>query len=185
MLLSDTEIRDLGATMIFPFVSQKVREIDEQPVISFGLGSFGYDISIGKQFKIPNPLYAGAINPKVYEASAWLEVEAQEGSPFVLPAHSFCLAVSVERFVMPPDILGIALGKSTYARSGVFSLITPLEPEWEGQLVIEIANAGPLPVLIYPEEGIAQVIFIRGKQPAQGYSSSKYQDQKGIVHSSV
>ena len=60
---------------------------------------------------------------------------------------------------------------------------TPLEPGWRGQLVIEMANLTDLPMKVYANEGIAQVVFFEGDVPATTYAdrSGKYQDQKGIV----
>lgn len=52
---------------------------------------------------------------------------------------------TVEYFRIPRDILVICRGKSTYARCGVIVNVTPLEPEWEGQMTIEISNITPLP----------------------------------------
>lgn len=78
-----------------------------------------------------------------------------------IPPHSFVLAESFETFKIPRDVLCIVVGKSTYARCGLIVNVTPLEPEWEGKLTIEISNTTPLPVRIYAAEGIAQCIFLR------------------------
>jgi dCTP deaminase len=60
---------------------------------------------------------------------------------------------------------------------------TPLEPEWRGRLVIELANLTDLPIKVYANEGIAQVVFFTGAVPSVTYAdrNGKYQDQKGIV----
>lgn len=85
-----------------------------------------------------------------------------------IPPHSFVLAESFETFKIPRDVLCIVVGKSTYARCGLIVNVTPLEPEWEGKLTIEISNTTPLPVRIYANEGIAQCIFLR----TDGYRES-------------
>jgi len=38
--------------------------------------------------------------------------------------------------------------------------VTPFEPEWEGYATVSIANTAPLPVRVYANEGIAQLIFL-------------------------
>lgn len=81
-----------------------------------------------------------------------------------IPPHSFVLAESLERFVVPRDTLGVVVGKSTYARCGLIVNCTPMEPEWEGVLTIELSNTTPLPLRVYPGEGIAQVFFIRSDE---------------------
>ena len=80
----------------------------------------------------------------------------------ILPYHhwnGFLLGVSIETFNIPRNILATCLGKSSLARCGVSVLVTPLEPEWSGQLVVEIHNTTPSPVIIRANEGIAQLIF--------------------------
>jgi len=89
----------------------------------------------------------------------------------------------VEYYKMPPDVLAIVLGKSTYARSGIIVNVTPLEPGWEGHVTIEISNATPLPAKVYANEGIAQVVFLQGESPDVSYAdkAGKYQKQRGIT----
>ena len=80
--------------------------------------------------------------------------------------------------------MGICLGKSSYARCGIVVNITPLEPEWQGHLTIEISNTTPLPARIYSFEGIAQVLFFEaGSLPDVSYADrkGKYQGQQGIT----
>lgn len=75
------------------------------------------------------------------------------------------------------------LRKSTYARCGIVVNITPLEPEWEGYVTIEISNTTPLPAKIYSNEGIAQVIFLGAEEECLiSYKDKKgrYQKQTGI-----
>lgn len=78
----------------------------------------------------------------------------------------------------------LVVHNSTYARSGVIVNATPLEPTWRGRLVLEISNSADLPVRIYAEEGIAQVVFFESDEDcltAYEDRQGKYQDQKGLV----
>lgn len=101
----------------------------------------------------------------------------------MIPPNSFALARSVEYFRIPPHVLGLCLGKSTYARAGVITNFTPFEPGWEGHVTIEISNTTSLPAKIYANEGIAQVLFWEGERPARTYADrkGKYQGQTGIT----
>ncbi len=77
----------------------------------------------------------------------------------------------------------ICLGKITYARCGIIVNVTPLEPEWEGQVTIEISNTTPLPARIYAGEGICQFLFLQGASPAESAtptSAGKYMGQRGV-----
>jgi dCTP deaminase len=42
----------LEKKMIEPFVETQVRQRDGQPVVSYGLSSFGYDIRVSRHFRI-------------------------------------------------------------------------------------------------------------------------------------
>jgi len=84
---------------------------------------------------------------------------------------------------IPKDILVICVGKSTYARCGLDVLVTPLEPEWEGHITIEISNNTSLPAKVYANEGIAQLIFLKGEECQTSYKdrNGKYQNQIGVT----
>ena len=84
---------------------------------------------------------------------------------------------------MPPDIAGICLGRSTYARAGVITHVTPLEPGWRGVVTIEISNSLSLPVKVWVGVGITQVMFFRAEEmPMVGYEEKggRYQDQLSV-----
>jgi dCTP deaminase len=92
----------------------------------------------------------------------------------------------VEYFRIPRNVLTICVGKSTYARCGIITNVTPFEPEWEGHVTLEISNTTPLPAKIYANEGIAQVLFFtadEGDECAVSYKDKKgkYQGQQGIT----
>ena len=102
----------------------------------------------------------------------------------MIPANSFALGVSREYFRIPRDIMVLCVGKSTYARCGIIANITPLEPEWEGHITLEISNTAPCPAKVYAEEGLCQLLFIQADhQCATSYADKdgKYQKQIGIV----
>lgn len=105
----------------------------------------------------------------------------------LIPPHSFVLAESLERFKIPRDVLCVVVGKSTYARCGLIVNVTPGEPEWEGVWTIEISNTTPLPVRVYPGEGIMQCLFYRSDDADRGCERSyadkagKYQGQNGLT----
>ena len=102
------------------------------------------------------------------------------------PSHSGSKGVT---FVMMPqrayvDLPTVTVGKSTYARCGIITNVTPFEPEWEGFVTLEISNTTPLPAKIYANEGIAQVLFFRGEEPPEvSYKDKggKYQAQVGVT----
>lgn len=104
--------------------------------------------------------------------------------PIAWSPNSFALARTIEYFRIPRDVLVICLGKSTYARCGIIVNVTPLEPEWEGHVTLEISNTTPLPARIYAEEGICQFLFLKGESPPEiSYKDrgGKYMRQRGVT----
>lgn len=178
MVKNDRWIRDKAAKgMIEPFSENQVRE----GVISFGVSSYGYDMRISGEFKIFTNINNTIVDPKNFDPRSFVDYK---GDVCIIPPNSFALGHSVEYFRIPRDVLVICLGKSTYARCGIVVNVTPLEPEWEGHVTIEISNTTPLPARIYANEGIAQLLFIQGSEVCEtSYAdkSGKYQAQKGIT----
>jgi len=179
MVMSDKWIRKMAKDygMIEPFEENLVRK----GVISYGLSSYGYDLRIADEFKIFTNVASTIVDPKNFDERSFVSVK---GDYCIIPPNSFALGRSIEYFRMPRDVIGICLGKSTYARCGIIVNVTPLEPCWEGYLTVEISNTTPLPAKIYAGEGIAQIIFIKGNEECEiSYKDrkGKYMYQPGIV----
>ncbi len=167
--------------LIEPFIDHQVREKDGQPVVSYGLSSFGYDVRVARQFRIFTNVHGTVIDPKNFDERGLVE---HEGACCVVPPNSFALAVSVEYFRIPNNVLTLCVGKSTYARCGIIVNVTPFEPGWEGHAVLEISNTTPMPAKVYAEEGIAQVLFFESSDPCRttyADRDGKYQKQQGIT----
>jgi len=165
-----------GKGMIEPFHKDQVRA----GVISYGVSSYGYDMRIAGEFKIFTNNNT-VVDPKCFDSRSFIDFS---GDVCIVPPNSFVLGRSVEYFRIPREVLAICLGKSTYARCGIVVNVTPLEPEWEGYVTIEISNTSPLPAKIYANEGIAQLLFLQGAEICErSYAdkAGKYQAQKGIT----
>ena len=163
--------------MIEPFADRQMRE----GVISFGVSSYGYDMRVAREFKIFTNAMSAIVDPKDFDSKSFVEFE---GDVCIVPPNSFALARSVEYFRIPRDVVTLCVGKSTYARCGIITNVTPFEPEWEGFVTLEISNTTPLPAKIYANEGIAQVLFFKGSEgPLVSYKDKKgkYQGQQGVT----
>jgi len=175
---SDTWIKKMvrEQAMIRPFSPRQMRK-----GISFGLSSYGYDFRIANEFQVFTGLNLREIDPKKPDAGAFTTLKSKS---ILIPPHSFALARTVEYFKIPRNILTICVGKSTYARCGLIVNVTPFEPEWEGFATVELSNTAPLPVRVYANEGIAQLIFFESDQICEtSYADKKgkYQAQKKIT----
>jgi dCTP deaminase len=168
--------------MIEPFSEDQVRAAkDGTPIISYGVSSYGYDLRVSNQFHIFTNVHGAVVDPKAFDKKSLVEVE---GDVCLIPPNSFALAMSVEYFRIPRNVITICLGKSTYARCGIIVNVTPFEPEWEGHVVLEISNTSPLPAKVYAGEGLAQVLFFESDTPCKtSYADrhGKYQKQKGMT----
>ena len=170
MPLPDYEIAKLAQTgMIEPFNSKR-------------LNSFGYDITLGNKFMIPEFIICGIpVDPMKFDASLMVKKEHKQFC--LVKPNSYILGCSLEYFKIPNDILGICIGRSSYARCGININITPLEPGWEGNITVEIISNNYLPVKVYVNKGIAQIIFFRGELPNKNYvaKGGRYQGQTEVT----
>ena len=168
--------------MIEPFSHIQVRKTEAgHSMISYGLSSYGYDLRVADEFKVFTNVYNTLVDPKAFDERSFVDVKT---NICIIPPNSFALARSVEYFRIPRDVITICLGKSTYARCGIIVNVTPLEPEWEGHVTLEISNTTPLPARIYAHEGLAQVVFLGCAELCEiSYAdrSGKYMYQQGIT----
>jgi dCTP deaminase len=179
MIKSDRWIRRMALEhdMINPYSEKQVNA----GVISYGVSSYGYDLRVADEFKIFTNVNSTVIDPKKFDERSFVTVNSDVA---IIPPNSFALGRSVEYFKIPRNVLTICVGKSTYARCGIITNVTPFEPEWEGFVTLEISNTTPLPARIYANEGIAQVLFFESDEACQtSYADrqGKYQGQQGIV----
>ena len=177
---SDKWIRRMAAEqrMIEPFEAGQVKELQGRKIVSYGTSSYGYDIRCSTDFKIFTNVNSTIIDPKAFDEKSFVDYR---GDVCIIPPNSFALARTVEYFRIPRSVLTICLGKSTYARCGIIVNVTPLEPEWEGYVTLEISNTTPLPARIYANEGMAQVLFFESDEDC----SISYKDKQGKYQAQV
>jgi len=179
-ILNDLQITELcqgDKPMLSPF------EPKQSGKPSYGLGSFGYDLRLGERFMVHRSGVNVILDPKKFPTDQFTVYETDRH--FDISPHSNVLGESVEFIDMPPDVTGIAMGKSTYARCGLVCNMTPLEAGWRGKLTLELVNVCPLPIRMHVGQGIVQVMFFRGQRPKRTYREKEaggvYQDQAGVT----
>ncbi len=177
---SDKWIRKMALEkgMIEPFVDHNVGKGE---AVSYGLSSYGYDLRVADEFKIFHNALHTIIDPKKIDSDSFVDFK---GDVCIIPPNSFALARSVEYFRIPENVLAVCVGKSTYARCGIITNVTPFEPGWEGYVTLEISNTTPLPAKIYANEGLVQVLFYESDEVCEvSYrkKKGKYQYQEGIT----
>jgi dCTP deaminase len=164
--------------MIEPFEKNLVKKGN----IGYGLSSYGYDLRLASEFKIFTNVHSSIVDPKKFDEKSFVDFNNVDS--IIIPPNSFALARSFEYLRIPKKVLGLCIGKSTYARCGLIVNVTPLQPEWEGYLIIEISNTTPLPAKVYANEGVANILFFEADEVCEkSYKdlSGMYSNQKHIV----
>lgn len=189
-LKNDRWIREQGAAgMITPFVAEKVTQVGGERVLSYGVESYGYTLQLADEWMLIDPtlspvfLAHHVVDPKD-RGSLERVMKPYRAPSIVLPPHGIALARSYEYWRVPESVECVVVGKSTYARASLLVNVTPLEPGWEGQITIELANLAPYSVRVYAFEGIGQVLFWEGDEQAErSYTDAggRYQGQLGIT----
>ncbi len=178
--------------MISPFIETSCNKTEDgKPAVSYGISPAGYDFRLSAEgFKVYEstkffePLDVKNLpNLNKYTMDA-LCFEGEHGKFYELPPLRSGLGTLVEHLNVPENVQITLVGKSTYARAGIFVNITPAEPGWKGYLTIEIFNSNVFPVKLYVDEGICQGLFDLIESPDQTYatrSHSKYQNQGPFI----
>lgn len=176
--------------IIYPYVDNSQSDLTyrgiDGKVPSYGVSSYGYDISLGNKFRVADdrriPGKTNVLDFFTYEASPDQShmFREFEGDAIDLLPGQFMLGHSREWVRMPRDVMAVCMQKSTLARKGCIAYVTPIEPGWRGYITLEIFNATPFVMRLYAGMGIMQLLFAQGEEPPRvSYAdrSGKYQSQ--------
>ena len=174
MVLSDRTIRELitsGRLGIEPF-----DELAIQPS--------SVDLRLDRRFRVFRSTRYSHIDPRLEQPDLTELLAVPDGEAFVLQPGQFCLGNTWEEISLPDDVVGRLEGKSSLGRLGlvIHSTAGYVDPGFRGHLTLELSNAAPLPILLYPRMKIGQLSFLQMSTPAdRPYGSkplgSKYQGQ--------
>jgi len=150
----------------------KIDPFDEKRV-----GPASIDFTLGTQFRKFKALHktieltTDTFNPDEYSDPVIIQ------DRLVIERHETVLGITLEKLTLPLSICGWIQGRSRFARVGLMVHITSnfVQPGVSNHQVLEIYNAGPVPIAIYPGIAICQIVFEEtvGKAAYQG----KYQNQ--------
>lgn len=114
--------------------------------------------------------------PAGYDVRVEFDGSGEKSVQTIFPGQ-FLLASTIEKFRMPPDVIGIVHDKSTWARRGLTVQNTVIEPGWFGWLTLELTNHSKNSLVLKRGMPIAQIIFHRIDAVTDGYHG-KYQHQR-------
>lgn len=105
------------------------------------------------------------------------EVFVPKGKDFLLHPGDLVLGVTQEFFGLPNDVMAFVEGKSGLGRLGLFvATATQVAPGYHGVIVLELANAGTVPLKLSPGMEIAQLVFQTMTESTPSYAG-EYQCQ--------
>jgi dCTP deaminase len=136
----------------------------------FGDGSIesaSRDLHLGHWFRVSRRTSLGQVDIAFAEDRAkarhqgQTEVFVRTGDKFILQPGDFALASSLEYIGLPPDMMAFVEGKSSLGRAGLLiATATQVAPGFKGCIVLELYNAGTVPMILRPAMRIAQLIFV-------------------------
>ncbi len=144
-----------------------------------------YDLHLDNQFKIFKQHEAEIIDTKKPVKEIMKDVTINSEESFILHPGSFALALIKETTGVDNKHVGRLEGKSSLARLGLIIHTTAgfLDPGNSLQLTLELFNASPLPIKLYPGMKIAQIAFEELQQECEkpygkNHGSSYYKANK-------
>jgi len=176
VVLSDAAIRRLiesGRILVEPY----------EPAL---MQPSSLDVRVDRLFRVFRNSRYPYIDVKQEQEELTELVEANGDEPFILHPGEFVLGSTLERIVLPNDLVARLEGKSSLGRLGLLIHSTAgfIDPGWDGHVTLELSNVANLPITIYPEMKIGQLSFVQLSEPAEkpygsGGLGSKYQGQRG------
>ena len=150
------------------------------------------DLHLGTTFQVFRNSRYPYIDPAREQKGLMEPVEASREEPFVLHPGEFVLGTTIERIVLPDDIVARLEGKSSLGRLGllIHSTAGYVDPGWDGRLTLELSNVANLPIVLMPEMAIGQISFMQMTSAVdRPYGTpglgSKYQGQSDVTPSKM
>lgn len=170
MILSDRTIKSLlksGALGISP--------MDETQIESASV-----DLRLGNTFLTPK------VRSGICSMSEAPEYDAVTANEFVVPAHGFVLATTMEVVRLPSNLTAFVEGRSSVGRLGLFIQNAGwVDPGFEGAITLELFNANSAPMRLQAGRRICQLVVAQADQEVEHPYHGKYQGQKITTGSKI
>src|SRR5258708_16614606 len=179
MILSDRDIKKA-------LKSGRIK-ITPTPDFKTQLGSCSVDLRLGNVFRVFEHSKNAYLDPfkKGISEEVTRKITVKDKEPFIVQPGDFVLAVTKEYVEVPDDLTGRLEGRSSIGRLGIVihSTAAHIECGFRGNITMELANMGKMPVVFYPGIRICSVAFEELTSPAEvpyyKKKSAKYVGQKG------
>ncbi len=187
-ILSAKQIENLCKSekpLISPYLSTSISKIGNKNVCSFGQSGEGYDVRASDKFQTANKNFGDVFDLKDPNSKAFIDMKVEEDGSLIIQPQTLVLGRTLEYFHLPDDVAMVCFTKSRYARAGISLNTTKASPGWYGYLVLEFTNSMPFPVRIYPNEGVATMVFFSYDEVTSGYAGNYQGDKNDALVSLV
>ena len=179
MVLSDRDLKkalESGKIVIKPLPDYQTQ-----------LGACSIDLRLGNAFRIFDHSKYPYIDPfkKGIGEEITRKITIKKDEAFIMQPGEFVLGTTIEYVEVPDDLTGRLEGRSSIGRLGVVihSTAAHIECGFRGDIVLELANMGKMPVALYPDMRICSLSFEELTSPAEvpyfKKKTAKYVGQKG------
>lgn len=140
--------------------------------VQVGAGSI--DLRLGTEFLEMQRNTRSAIDPFTPSNTA-KSFFVRLGDQLVLHPGQLLLGATLEFLVLPPDLTGQVLSRSSWGRAGLLvATAVAVQPGFRGVLTLELVNAGDVPIILIPGLRVAQLQLWASKRPTDIPYDGKY-----------
>lgn len=150
-----------------PWFSQQRRE---RGLPSFGMHSYTYHLRLGFEFKSHIDMsiqqdksndFNNPIDLTNQDTLLTDNIMLANNEYFDLSPKAFVIAKVLEYFKLPKNIMAIITGKDLWINSGLMLQQIIVEPSFIGEVKLALSNQNFRPIRLFPNAGIAKIIFYR------------------------
>jgi dCTP deaminase len=140
------------------------------------VGAGSVDFHLGREFRVfkqAKEIFHVKEDMDVSKVTKLIEIEDYIT---LLPGQSVH-GITKEKLTLPSNLCAWIQGKSSLARIGLLVHITAnfIHPGTNSKIVLEMTNAGPMPLAIHPGIAICQIVF--EETVGEAIYKGKYSDQ--------
>lgn len=169
MILSDRDIKKA--------LANRSIVVKPKPNLNTQLGSSSLDLRLGYHFRVFKHRRRPFIDPLDPDTITGMteEIKISQKEPYVIQPGEFVLASILEWVELPDDISARIDGRSSLGRIGlvIHSTAGHIDAGFKGSITMEMTNIGMMPILLYPEMRICQLVFEPLSSPADRPYSKK------------
>ncbi len=150
------------------YLEKEIIQISPRPASS-AISGVSVDLHLGNSFRVfrdHKAPYIDLSGPREQVSKALHSIMSKEiilkaDNAFFLHPGELALAVTLESITLPDNIVAWLDGRSSLARLGLMVHVTAhrIDPGWSGIIVLEVFNAGKIPLALRPNMIICAINF--------------------------